>query len=253
MPMHDWKKVEAGIYHDFHNVWLLAIRKALNGGLLPGSYYALMEQITLSSEADLLTLQAPTHNGIHTKSGRGVRSAAGAKPAVAVLERQERTLRRRTRERISVRHVSNHKVVAVIELLSPGNKAGARPFREFVNKAVAVLDADVNLFLVDPFGPTARDPNGIHEAIWKATTKRDAKKPRKPFALSAKKPLIAASYCVGGREITAAVEPFAIGDPVPDMPLFLTPDEAYVTVPLEETYLAAWPDVPRIWREALEK
>ena len=38
---------------------------------------------------------------------------------------------------------------------------------------------------------------------------------------------------------------FAIGEAVPDLPLFLTADEDE-TVPLEETYQAAWPDVPRV-------
>jgi hypothetical protein len=253
MPMHDWTRVEAGIYHDFHNVWLLAIRKALNGGLLPGSYYALMEQVTLSSEADLLTLQGPTGNGAGFKRGRGVHSAVATRPAVAVLEREERAPKKRPRDRIAVRHVSNHKVVAVIELLSPGNKAGARTFKEFVSKAVAVLIADVNLFLVDPFRPSTRDPDGIHAAIWKDVVKPDPKKRSKPYSLTAKRPLVAASYCAGPDEITAAVEPFAVGEPVPDMPLFLTPDEDYVTVPLEATYQAAWPDVPKVWRDALER
>ena len=35
MPVHDWTRVEAGIFHDFHVAWLPEIRKALNGGLLP--------------------------------------------------------------------------------------------------------------------------------------------------------------------------------------------------------------------------
>lgn len=252
MPMHDWTKVEAGIYHHFHNMWLQAIVRSLNGGLLPPTYYALVEQVTMSSEADLLTLQAPTHNGVKFKPGRSVHTATETRPAVAVLEREERIPRKRPRERIAVRHVSNHKVVAVIELLSPGNKASVRTFKEFVAKAVGVLNAEVNLFLVDPFRPTARDPNGIHAAIWKEVVKPDPKKRPKPFALPAKRPLTAASYCVNDHGITAAVEPFAIGDPVPDMPLFFTPNEDYVTVPLEETYRAAWPDVPRVWREHLE-
>jgi len=44
MPMHDWTKVEAGLYHDFHTSWLVEIRNALNKRLLPSSYYTLVEQ-----------------------------------------------------------------------------------------------------------------------------------------------------------------------------------------------------------------
>src|SRR4051794_37951305 len=40
MPLHDWTRVEAGIFHDFHNAWVVELRTALNGGLLPPDYYA---------------------------------------------------------------------------------------------------------------------------------------------------------------------------------------------------------------------
>jgi hypothetical protein len=49
---------------------------------------------------------------------------------------------------------------------------------------------------------------------------------------------------------TAFVEPFAVGSPLPDLPLFL--DEAfYVHVPLEETYQATWNGLPRILRDVV--
>ena len=49
----------------------------------------------------------------------------------------------------------------------------------------------------------------------------------------------------------AVIESLAVGDVLPDMPLFLTP-EFYVNVPLERTYCAAFDGVPRRWREVLE-
>lgn len=45
---------------------------------------------------------------------------------------------------------------------------------------------------------------------------------------------------------------FAVGRPVPAVPLYLTADEGGVMVPLEDTYAAAWPEVPAIWRAAPE-
>jgi len=39
----------------------------------------------------------------------------------------------------------------------------------------------------------------------------------------------------------AYVEPVAVGQPLPDMPLFLKP-EFYVPAPLEETYRTTWDD-----------
>ena len=46
MPIHDWTRLEAGDFHDFHQCWVVAIRNALNGGLLPPEYMAMAEQIT---------------------------------------------------------------------------------------------------------------------------------------------------------------------------------------------------------------
>jgi hypothetical protein len=43
MPLHDWTRVGAFAYHDFHGRWLYAIRAALNAGLLPPSFYARAE------------------------------------------------------------------------------------------------------------------------------------------------------------------------------------------------------------------
>src|SRR5438309_9421630 len=58
MPLHDWTRVDAGIFHDFHTVWIGAIRTALNDGLLPKGYYALAEQHAGRTIADVLTLHA---------------------------------------------------------------------------------------------------------------------------------------------------------------------------------------------------
>ncbi|MGH7193944.1 MAG: hypothetical protein ACREJM_10485 [Candidatus Saccharimonadales bacterium] len=35
MPIHDWTRVEAGIFHHFHVEWMGALARALNQGLLP--------------------------------------------------------------------------------------------------------------------------------------------------------------------------------------------------------------------------
>src|SRR5262249_17851650 len=58
MPVHDWARVEAGIFHDFHTVWIGHLRTALNEGILPEGYYALAEQHAGRSIADVLTLHA---------------------------------------------------------------------------------------------------------------------------------------------------------------------------------------------------
>ena len=63
------------------------------------------------------------------------------------------------------------------------------------------------------------------------------------------KPLTLVAYSAGLSK-TAYVEPVAVGDVLPDMPVFLEPS-AYVNVPLEATYEAAWRRVPERWRRVL--
>ena len=59
MPIHDWTRVTAGTWHDFHLAWIAEIRNELNGGRLPPSYYAQAEQIAGPLGPDVLTLQTP--------------------------------------------------------------------------------------------------------------------------------------------------------------------------------------------------
>ena len=40
MPMHDWTRVDDGVYHDFHIGWIAELRKALNRRVLPNEYHA---------------------------------------------------------------------------------------------------------------------------------------------------------------------------------------------------------------------
>ena len=97
--------------------------------------------------------------------------------------------------------------------------------------------------IVDRFTPGRRDPNGVHAAIWEEVED-------KPFALPADKPLTLAAYeC----DLTtrAYIETIAVGDRLPEMPLFLEPG-AHVRVPLESTYQAASDASPRRWRNVLE-
>jgi hypothetical protein len=70
------------------------------------------------------------------------------------------------------------------------------------------------------------------------------------FALPPDRPLTLAAY-VGGPIPEAFVNVTAVGNRLPDMPLFLTADE-YVMLPLETTYQAAWEAVPAYWRTVLE-
>jgi hypothetical protein len=54
-----------------------------------------------------------------------------------------------------------------------------------------------------------------------------------------------------GTELVAYVEPVAVGDALPDMPIFLAAGR-YVPCPLEETYQTAWEQFPAPLRGPLE-
>src|SRR5947208_10777865 len=57
MPVHDWTRVDANLFHDFHQTWTIAIRNALNGGLLPKGFSALVEQHAAGLVPDVIALQ----------------------------------------------------------------------------------------------------------------------------------------------------------------------------------------------------
>ena len=57
MPMHDWTRVDAGLFHAFHHAWIEELARALNRGLLPGDYFALPEQNVRGPIPDVLTLK----------------------------------------------------------------------------------------------------------------------------------------------------------------------------------------------------
>jgi hypothetical protein len=69
------------------------------------------------------------------------------------------------------------------------------------------------------------------------------------FVLPSGKPLSLGAF-FGGPCPEVLIEPAALGQPLPEMPLFLTPDD-YVLVQLETTYWSAWEGVPAFWRHAL--
>jgi hypothetical protein len=142
-----------------------------------------------------------------------------------------------------VRHATDDRINAVIEILSAGNKSSTKEFQAFLTKAVDFLDRGIHRLLVDVHPRTNRDSEGIHPAIW-------AEAGGSPQPMPPDKPLTLAAYDAGP-PLAAYVEPVAVGDNLIDLPLFLAPGW-YVSVPLEATYQAGYRSVPRRFREALE-
>ncbi len=172
MQIHDWTRVAAGTFHDFHSSWITHLKEALNLNLLPPGFYAMA-------------------------------------------------------------------VVAMIEIISPGNKDGSRAIHEFVTKSIEVMDAGIHLLVVDLFPTSACNPEGIHALLWDD-----------PFSLPADRRLTLASYRIDVLN-EAFVEPIAVGQEMRDMPIFLDP-AWYVNVPLASTYESAWRGVPKPFQRMLE-
>jgi len=243
MPIHDWTRVPAGIFHDFHHEWISTIKQALNRGLLPRDHYALAEQFAGQYGPDVLTLEGPPETPMSGTDDRGAGIAlAELQPKVTFRARTEEDYYAAKANRIAVRHVSDHRVIAVVEIVSPGSKAAAGPLRTFVDKAAELLHGGVHLMVIDPFPPSRRDPHGLQHLIWDEFDTSN-------FVLPPDRPLTIGSY-IGGMGKEVFIEPVAVGALLPDMPLFLT-REIYVQVPLEATYQSAWEAVPAIWRKAL--
>jgi hypothetical protein len=244
MPIHDWTRVDAGIFHAFHHDWITEISRALNHGLLPAGYYALPEQVAGGLGPDVLTLHKPTTNGT-PRDGEipeGGVALALAPPKVRLRMRAEANRYAAKAKAVTIRHVSNHRVVAMVEIVSPGNKNSQNGLNAFVRKARDALAGGIHLLLVDLFPPSVRDPQGIHRAVWGEDCGEE-------YALPPDKPLTCVAY-VGGADAEAFVEFVAVGDPVPEMPLFLT-SEVYVSLRLEATYQSAWEGMPAYWRDVL--
>lgn len=235
MPIHDWSRVQSGLFHEFHQSWRVRIQDALNGGVLPEGYYALVEQRVDGPEPDVIAVQTrqPDKDG-------ATATLQAPRTRLTVRTPSDAARYARRANRISIRHPLDQ-VVAVIEIVSPGNKDSRNALRAFVDKAVTLIRKGVHLLIVDLFPPHEnRDPQGIHKAIWDEFTEE-------PFTLPPGQPFTLVAY-QSGEDFAAYAEFVGVGEVLPDMPLFLTRDE-HILVPLEATYQATWAVTPEPLRQ----
>lgn len=247
MPAHDWSRIFADGFHHFHQLWTALISNSLNGGVLPKGYYAAIEQVVNGPEPDVVALEAsqPDWDSYDRSPNR--------RGNVMVLERRRPPVRfsfpidedkyAAKANLIAIKHVSHDQTVAIIEIVSPGNKHSHRAFDQFTNKLWTLMEKGIHLLVVDLFRPTSKDPFGLPAVLWGSSD------PRIPHA-SDSEPLTLTACCSDSLK-TGYVDLLGFGATLPDMPLFLTVDR-YVDVPLEQTYQEAWRGVPEEWKEIVE-
>ncbi len=97
MPIHDWTRVDAGLFHNFRLGWISDLSRVLNRGPLPSDHYALIRQ------------RSP-------------------EPLLEDLD-EDRIYALRA-DRIGV-HDQRNRLVAVVDIVSPGNKAYETEMRSF--------------------------------------------------------------------------------------------------------------------------
>ena len=240
MPIHDWTRVRAQPISPFSS----NVDRQFGCGF------------ELRPTASRI-LRAGRTNHRRTRSGRRCpgANATSRNPLISGIDccehstqarfviRSEAANYARKADRISIRHPDGD-VVAVIEIVSPGNKDSSHAIRAFARKAVKFLQAGIHLLVVDLFPPNRRNPQGIHKVIWDRLSDES-------FELPPDKPLTLAAYAAGP-ETVAYIEPVAVGDILPDQPIFLTTD-FYVNCPLEATYQATWSVFPAVLKTSLEQ
>lgn len=242
MPIHDWRLVDAGTYHAFHGSWITHLMESLNGGLLPDGYYALAEQHIGQNIADVLTLHVP-EPGPRARPHRGV-AVAEAPPRVhRRLQANPVAALRGTKRTLVVREARRHRIVALIEIASPGNKDRDQSVRDFADKVDSAIKHLCHALIVDLFPPGPHDPKGLHGAIWEGfATEVEGPPPGEPLTL--------ASY-MASKLPEAFVDFVAVGEELPEMPLFLDYEE-YIPLPLQPSYDAAYRGLPAFWRNVIE-
>lgn len=241
MPIHNWSRIPSGLFHDFHQTWSIQIKMALNAGILPKGISALVEQRTGPREPDVIAIE---RYGMVPRTGwendSGV--ATLVPPVTRFVGRTSNQIYATRANRIVVKHRLG-RTLAVIEIVSPGNKDSRAALRNYVEKVIDFLRAGIHVLVIDLFPPTPRDPYGVHKAIWDEIEERD-------FSLPEGKDRILASYETGAVQ-ACYVESVGVGDRLPDMPLFLS-NGWHVPVPLEATYQATWAASPEDYRLAVE-
>jgi hypothetical protein len=223
-PLHGPRRWEGFLY-----AWATIIAQQLNQGILPDDYFAEPEiSIGPELEIDVATLELTGPERAGAANAMVVYSPP--RPPITVKVDFARL------DSFEVRvyqDLGGAELRAAIELVSPANKDRAGSRRTFAAKCAGYLKHGIGVVVIDIV--TARTAN-LHEELFGTL---GVKSRRTAWRSSTD------LYAVAYRAVTirksprveAGPEPLALGEPLPDMPLWLSLDLC-VPVRLEESYLA---------------
>ncbi|MGH7128295.1 MAG: DUF4058 family protein, partial [Planctomycetaceae bacterium] len=153
MPVQDWSRVPARMFHHFHNSWIYKLSDRLNEGLLPEGFFAAGEQITGDIEPDVLTLEQTGSATDVSSSGwqhaDGVMAVAETPPSVAFVTDADEERYVHRQDSLVIRYAPNERIVALMEIVSRGNKNSRHRMERLLHKIASCLENDHHLLIVD--------------------------------------------------------------------------------------------------------
>ena len=248
MPVHDWSLLNEDDYRSFRHGWIVAIRTALTRSILPPSFYATVERRTLQLRPFSLRVSDREESRSIEVIGEPAVSYVRGRPQTQYRDEVSYSWRSLWNDRIGVYRIADESLVAYVEILSHDHKSRPQTLEKLHDRFEEVLHCGCNLLVIDLIPPSSTAPYGTHAAFWSRFTDT-------PHTVTDSQPFGIAAYQAGlieGEVIpTAYFETVSVGQNLPVMPLFLSPDE-YVNLPLQETYDEAWVGTPRHWKTILE-
>jgi hypothetical protein len=216
------------VWNTFHHAWAATIARLLNRRLLPAHYFAAPNvQFGPRVEIDVGTYEPPDTSERLSFSESAALTVV-TPPAMVVIP----AVFPDAVEVVIFSQEGGPQLVAAIELVSPSNKDRPATRRAFVAKMSSYLQQGIALAVIDLV--TSRSAHLHNEWIqWMQA-------PAGIMQDVARLPLYANSYRPVQRgdraEIDMWLYPLQVGDPLPNLLLFLRA-EVGIALPLEETYL----------------
>lgn len=210
-------------WESFHHRWANAVADHLDR-LLPSQFFARVE-VHLGADVATDVTEEELLPPAGANGARGVAVQTYTPPAatavIPAVFPDEAAVEVRSAD-------PGARLLAVVELVSPGNKKGPEPRAAFVSKAAAYLQHGIGLVVVDPV--TDRHFN-LHDQLARSLAGSDE------YAMPGGPSTYAAAFrpAADPGGVEAWAYPLAVGDPLPVVPLYLR-GHGCVPLDLEATY-----------------